>query len=105
MKIQSVEKYLGSVMTNKVLKEALPHLEELREAVSKKGFVYRSNGKPQGKQKNGKGKTETGKQLFVTISIGEAERNDKYRLPDEVIKAADGALYRAKKKGRNCVSK
>lgn len=93
------------VFPNKVLKEALPHLEELREAVSKKGFVYRSNGKPQGKQKNGKGKTETGKQLFVTISIGAAERNDKYRLPDEVIKAADGALYRAKKKGRNCVSK
>lgn len=93
------------VFPSKALKEALPHLEDLREAVSKKGFIHRTADRPKNKTQNGRGKAETGKQLFVTISIGAAEKNDKYRLPDEVIKAADGALYRAKKKGRNCVSK
>ncbi len=93
------------VFPNKVLKEAFPHLEELREAVSKKGFIHSSADRLKNKTQNGRGKTESGKQLFVTISIGAAERSDKYRLPDEVIKAADAALYRAKKKGRNCVSK
>jgi diguanylate cyclase (GGDEF)-like protein len=90
---------------NKSLKDAIPHLEMLREAVSKKGFIQRSANRPKNKPKSSTGKNGTGKQLFVTISIGVAEKNDKYRLPDEVIKGADTALYRAKKKGRNCVSK
>lgn len=93
------------VFPNRTLKEALPFLEELRETVSKKGFVQRSADRPKNKPKNGRGKSGTGKQLFVTISIGAAEKNDRNRLPDEVIKAADKALYRAKKKGRNCVSR
>jgi len=41
----------------------------------------------------------------VTISIGYAENNSKTPTPEAVLKAADKALYRAKKKGRNCVSK
>lgn len=93
------------VFPNRTLKEAIPTLEELREAVSKKGFIQRSAGRPKNKPKNGRGKSGTGKQLFVAISIGAAEKNERNRLPDEVIKAADNALYRAKKKGRNCVSK
>ena len=42
--------------------------------------------------------------VSVTISIGIAEPNDKNRKPDEVLKAADQALYKAKKKGRNCLA-
>jgi diguanylate cyclase (GGDEF)-like protein len=45
------------------------------------------------------------KVLTVTISIGVAESNEKLRTPDEVLKAADRALYRAKDKGRNTVSR
>ena len=41
------------------------------------------------------------RRLSVTISIGFAERNHEFRSPEAVIKAADRALYRAKKKGRN----
>ena len=37
----------------------------------------------------------------VTISIGLAERDAAARSPDEVLKAADRALYRAKAGGRN----
>lgn len=90
---------------NKALRDAIPYLEELREAVSKKGFTQRSADRPKNKPKAGRGKPGTGKKLFVTISIGAAEKSNRYRLPEEVIKAADNALYRAKKKGRNCVSK
>jgi diguanylate cyclase (GGDEF)-like protein len=43
------------------------------------------------------------KKVKVTISIGVAQRNEKYRTPDDVIVAADKALYEAKRKGRNRV--
>ena len=41
----------------------------------------------------------------MTVSIGVAERNDRYGTPGDVLKAADKALYRAKRKGRNQVSR
>jgi diguanylate cyclase (GGDEF)-like protein len=43
--------------------------------------------------------------VSVTVSIGIAESNDTHRTPDEVLQAADRALYRAKEKGRNRVSR
>ena len=49
-------------------------------------------------------KDPANKSLSVTISIGYATREEKLKLPEAVIKAADQALYRAKKKGRNCLS-
>jgi diguanylate cyclase (GGDEF)-like protein len=39
----------------------------------------------------------------VTVSIGLAARNAVERTPEEVLKSADKALYRAKANGRNCV--
>jgi diguanylate cyclase (GGDEF)-like protein len=39
--------------------------------------------------------------LSVTVSIGLAEPSTRYRQPEQVIQAADQALYRAKHKGRN----
>ncbi len=41
--------------------------------------------------------------LSVTVSIGVAEPSTRNRQPDQVIQAADQALYRAKHKGRNRV--
>jgi diguanylate cyclase (GGDEF)-like protein len=43
--------------------------------------------------------------VSVTVSIGVAERNGRYDSPQEVIEAADRALYRAKEKGRNRLSR
>lgn len=77
----------------KKLPDAVPHLEKLRVSIAQKAYNYQGN---QG---------ESSKQLFVTASIGVAEKNDKYKTFDEVLKGADDALYRAKKKGRNQVSK
>ncbi len=41
--------------------------------------------------------------LSVTVSIGVGEPSTRYRQPEQVIQAADQALYRAKNKGRNRV--
>jgi diguanylate cyclase (GGDEF)-like protein len=41
--------------------------------------------------------------VLVTVSIGVAGREENRRKPDEVVKAADQALYRAKDAGRNRV--
>lgn len=89
--------------------EVLPHLEELREKVSKRAFTLRRSGR--GKSKSGRkargrgsGKAKS-KQIYITISIGISQKSDKHKTPDAVMKSADTALYRAKKKGRNCVSK
>jgi diguanylate cyclase (GGDEF)-like protein len=79
--------------------EAIPALEKLRVAVAKTPYAYC---KSQGKKSKRKPSV---KQLSVTISIGVAERSEKHNQTDEVLKAADTALYRAKEKGRNCVSK
>jgi diguanylate cyclase (GGDEF)-like protein len=41
--------------------------------------------------------------LSVTVSIGVAEPGTRYRQPEQVIRAADQALYNAKRNGRNRV--
>lgn len=88
------------IFPGKTLQETIPHLDELRDKVSKSGFTQKQSSK----SKAGVKRPST-KQLFVTISIGAAEKNPDFKTPGEVMEAADKALYRAKKKGRNCVSK
>ncbi len=39
----------------------------------------------------------------MTVSIGVAEPSTRYRQPEQVINAADQALYRGKQRGRNRV--
>jgi diguanylate cyclase (GGDEF)-like protein len=43
-------------------------------------------------------------QLSVTISIGVAISGDGLANPDDLLRAADGAMYEAKRQGRNRVS-
>lgn len=87
------------LFANKNREEVLPQLEELRRSIAKQKHTYKKKRKV-----NGKDKTVV-KQLGVTISIGVAEKNESYRTAEEVLKAADKALYKAKKNGRNCVCK
>jgi diguanylate cyclase (GGDEF)-like protein len=42
--------------------------------------------------------------IVITVSIGVAERNHRHATPEQVVQAADKALYRAKEAGRNRVS-
>jgi diguanylate cyclase (GGDEF)-like protein len=83
--------------------ECLPHLEELREIIETSRFTMRRRFRPRVKPKNDKGrKTRPG--ITITVSIGVAERNHRNASPDQVVQAADKALYRAKEAGRNRVS-
>ena len=83
--------------------ECLPHLEELREIVETSRFTMRRRFRPRVKPKTEKGK-KSRQAITITVSIGVAERNHRNVSPDQVVKAADKALYRAKEAGRNRVS-
>jgi diguanylate cyclase (GGDEF)-like protein len=90
------------IFPSKELERALPHLEMLRETIAGSQFVVRGKKRPKQKPDvptKSRGKT----QLKVTVSIGVASRDDKNTTPEQLIKAADQALYKAKKGGRNQV--
>ncbi|MCW8931407.1 MAG: GGDEF domain-containing protein [Gammaproteobacteria bacterium] len=85
------------------LSEASEHLEKLRKNVADNKFALR---KQERRKKNKRSsKKHNQRSVKVTISIGYAEQNDKAKTPEKVLKLSDKALYRAKKKGRNCISK
>lgn len=86
----------------KAVEEAVPHLEQLRESVEESSFIIRGRGRPKAKPKSPK--KGSGKKVSITISIGAAERDERQANPQDVIKAADKALYRAKNAGRNRVA-
>ena len=67
------------------LKGALQLAERIRSAVEKTALVA------------------TGIPLHLTVSIGVAEKISSCATVDQLVKAADEALYRAKQNGRNRV--
>jgi diguanylate cyclase (GGDEF)-like protein len=83
--------------------DCLPHLEELRETVATSRFTMRRRFRPRSKPSAPKGR-KTREAIVITVSIGVAERNNRQSTPDQVVMAADKALYRAKEAGRNRVS-
>ena len=82
-------------------------LEAVRESVGAYHMTLRDRGKRPVKAKEGKRQrgimaTRIKKgTVAVTISIGLAERSDELPSAEDVIKAADKQLYRAKQEGRN----
>lgn len=87
------------------VQDARPHLEALRESIANYSLTIRDQQRP-ANHKHGmklRGKHSGRRSVNVTISIGAAQPDANRRLPDEVIKAADEALYAAKKAGRNRV--
>jgi diguanylate cyclase (GGDEF)-like protein len=85
--------------------DTLSELEELRAALEEYDMVIRNkdarpkNDKVGSKQRKAKAKSNT---VNITISIGVADNLD-FDTVAEVMKAADNALYKAKKTGRNKV--
>ena len=97
-------------------KDAFEHLESLRKAIAKSIFQMRGGDRrtesrtgesdrrrPTKKKSVATGLRSPSEQLSVTVSVGVAEPSTRYRQPEQVIQAADQALYRAKQKGRNRV--
>ncbi len=91
------------IFPGKGLERALPHLEDLRETIGRAGFVVRGRKRPKQKPAKPSSKSTEKSKLHVTVSIGVASRDDKNTTPEQLIKAADKALYKAKKGGRNQV--
>lgn len=107
------------LFSGKTVQEVLPDLETLRIAISESSFRVRvtperrrsARGSDRRREKNGlqpKSRravrtSEPAEQLSLTISIGVAEPNPRTWAVEEVIQAADKALYRAKRAGRNRV--
>lgn len=94
------------VFAGKRVEDALPHLEAVRKSVADYTMALRGEDRPEaersGRKRRGSGGSAT---VSVTISIGVAEPDAKNPEADDVLKAADRALYRAKRGGRNRVSR
>jgi diguanylate cyclase (GGDEF)-like protein len=89
------------------LDAALPHIEALRAEIEAHRMALRAPGRPVqdrvGRMKRGTASTAR-RTVSVTVSIGVADRDERHTDPDAVVAAADKALYRAKRGGRNKVS-
>lgn len=95
----------------KSARDAVVHLNKLREAIAASSFKLRGDDRPKVKPSGPKAKQAATKKaaaqdnatVSVTISIGAAQHQDEQK-PEETLKASDEALYRAKDGGRNKVS-
>jgi diguanylate cyclase (GGDEF)-like protein len=107
------------VFPGKSMSDVLPHLELLRKNIEASSFRVRApldrRRAPRGTDRRQVPDKRTkrvrrpvalptaGEDVFVTVSIGVAEPGTRNRDIDQVIRAADRALYRAKHAGRNRV--
>jgi diguanylate cyclase (GGDEF)-like protein len=89
--------------------EAMEHAEALRRSIAETNFVVRGLDRSQRKRTERRYRhrpRKLRKQRFdthVTVSIGVAEPAGPKMPAQDVIRAADAALYRAKERGRNRV--
>ncbi|MGH7251182.1 MAG: diguanylate cyclase [Nitrospiraceae bacterium] len=92
------------IFRGKTLAEAVPHLQALRKAVEASPFALPARSRSLKNTDAGTGDSPPGKDLQVTITIGVAHSNARKVAADQVLKAAERALDRAKKAGRNQVA-
>ena len=93
------------IFPGKTAKDAAPHLEKLRQSIAEYKMALRSDDRPKDdtKGQDKRVRNTTSRDVSVTVSIGVAESGGRYATAEEVIKASDSALYRAKNGGRNQV--
>ncbi len=91
------------VFPGKGVSEARPHLDALRKVVAGSAFRVRGKDRPADGAGPAMRAGRRGRKVTVTVSIGVAEHNDRHPGPGAVLRAADAALYRAKRAGRNRV--
>jgi diguanylate cyclase (GGDEF)-like protein len=100
---------------NTSAKDSFEHLNALREIIQNSTFYLRggerrssgrtgeSDRRKPLRKKASQAEAPHAAGLSVTVSIGVAEPSTRYRQPEQVINAADQALYLAKSNGRNRV--
>ncbi|MGH7261901.1 MAG: GGDEF domain-containing protein, partial [Nitrospiraceae bacterium] len=91
------------VFRNTPVADAVPHLEELRQAVAASPITLRTGARFFRKLFRTVADGSSPTQLSVTVSIGAAERDERRTTQDQVRKAVEVALARAKSDGRNRV--
>jgi diguanylate cyclase (GGDEF)-like protein len=84
----------------KTMEEAAPVLDKFRAELAAAPFIVRGKRRPR-KKPSAPLPGGSQKKVSVTVSIGVAESDGHHGASDQVIKAADAALYRAKRSGRN----
>jgi len=98
------------VFSGKDIDEAEFHLEKVRAAIENYEMVIRQQERSEDTDNGSKSHRKKGsfrradQKVPVTISIGVASRQSRNESPDDVLKFADEALYKAKGGGRNRVS-
>jgi diguanylate cyclase (GGDEF)-like protein len=86
------------------VEDALPHLEAVRKTIERSTFTVRGRDRPE--KKPARPPAAAGRRrVAVTVSIGVAEPGNHGAPAEDVIRAADAALYRAKSLGRNRIYK
>jgi GGDEF domain-containing protein len=103
------------VFPQKSATDAFEHLEALRQTISSSAFKVRGqldrrkmprtaeDRRQSARKKSRKAHSLGTGEVAVTVSIGVAEPSTRNRKVDQVIAAADKALYHAKEGGRNRV--
>jgi diguanylate cyclase (GGDEF)-like protein len=81
-------------------KTVVSALEELRESITGRDFIIQDKDRPR-KRPQSPSRRSAREGIRITVSIGFACSGDKVLEPTDVFKAADKALYRAMKAGRN----
>jgi GGDEF domain-containing protein len=93
----------------KAREDTLEHLDRARSRVADSTFTLRHWRRPRKRPVDPGGwkfsDARKPRRLSVTVSVGVADSSGPSVEPEEVLKKADRALYRAKKAGRNRVSK
>ena len=92
------------IFPGKDSKATFPFLSNLRETIDDTSLILRNQDRPAKKPEKIPPKKVPWQEVHVTISIGVATTCDELRTTEEVMKAADEALYRSKEKGRNRIS-
>ena len=88
--------------------EAVVHAERLRRSIEEDVFVVRGPARSARKRTERRTKAKLSRrgkavETNVTVSIGIAEARGQSQEPQDIVKAADKALYVAKEQGRNRV--
>ncbi|HJW99011.1 MAG TPA: GGDEF domain-containing protein [Terriglobales bacterium] len=94
------------IFPNKSVDDAYPNLETLRKSIEATPFNVRQGDrrKEGSKRKKNAKRARAKNQVQVTVSIGAADSAGDKSPTEQVLGAADKALYRAKNSGRNCTA-